>query len=322
MDYASLVPAQGTDGAVRKVGVEIEFGGLGETHVARIVVDVLGGEIDHTGPHEYRVRGTSIGGIKVLLDTALRDKADNPVAEWGLNVSRAVVPVEIVTEPLDPADLPQLDTLLARLRGAGALGTKDGMLLGFGTHLNPSLAGEDAGHILPTLRAFALLEDWLREAEPIDASRRVLPFVDPYPRRLVDALAEEAAADWTLDRMIAAYLGLAPSRNHALDLLPVLRHLDEDRVVAALGSDAQSVSGRPAFHYRLPDSRIDEEGWSLAPTWNRWCLIERVAADHGFVADLAAAFCAHRASLTTLRGDWARQSGEMLTGWRARTEAA
>ncbi len=313
--YLELTPPRGVDGAPRKVGIEIEFSGLEEQEVADILAAEIGGTIAEAGPHELVVEETELGDIKVVLDTAFRDKATTPLAKWGLEKSRAVVPVEIVTDPIHPADLGQLDQLIHKLREAGALGSRDGVLLGFGTHLNPALAGTEVGDVLPVLRAFALLEDWLRDAEPIDQSRRVLPFVDPYPRELVDALASDEAAHWSLDQMIDMYLSRAPSRNHALDLLPIIRHLDEDRLVNALGSDASSVSGRPAFHYRLPDSRIDEAGWSLVDMWNRWCLIEAVAGDPAFVAHLARTFREHRRGLTTVRADWVQRSGDMMDAW-------
>lgn len=319
--YDALVPADDTAGQARMAGIEVEFSGLDESRVGEILSRTLGGSVTQVGPHELALKDSGIGDVKIVLDTAFRDKADNPLAEWGLQASRVVVPVEIVTQPILPADLPKIDAVFASLRDAGAQGTTDGIFLGFGTHLNPALAGETVAHILPTLRVFALLEDWLRTVEPVDASRRMLPFVDPYPRQLVDALASDAAADWTLDQMIATYLDLAPSRNHALDMLPILRHLDEDAVKTALGSAAASVSGRPAYHYRLPDSRIDEPGWTLAPTWNRWCLIEAAASDPEFVAQLAGAFRAHRDSMTTMRNDWTRQSGEMVETWKRRREA-
>ena len=42
------------------------------------------------------------------------------------------------------------------------------------------------------------------------------------------------------------------------------------------------MSPRPAYHYRLPNCRIDEPGWSIAAEWGRWVLVERLAARPDF----------------------------------------
>lgn len=319
--FQALTPRTRSDGAPRRVGVEIEFGGLTEAEVARIVAGMFGGRISGDGEFRLVVEGSAIGDVEVVLDTAWRSAAGNRLAELGLELSRAVVPVEIVTEPRDPDMLmPSMERLCVTLRERGALGSRDGFFLGFGVHLNVEVAAMTAPAIVPVLRAYAFLEDWLRATRPLDPSRRLLPFVDPYPRRLVDALADPEAADWTLPMLTGRYLDLNASRNRGLDMLPILRAIDEDAVTDALW-DASAVHARPAFHYRLPDSRIDEPDWSLADLWNRWCLVERIAADADMLDRLAQAWRAHRASLTTLRGDWADTVDELLSG-RAETDTA
>jgi hypothetical protein len=310
--FAALTPPDDAHGAPRRVGVEIEFGGLTEAEVAGIAADDLGGRsVDH-GDYRHTVENSGLGRLEVVLDTAWRKAGDTALVERGLELGRAVVPVEIVTEPILPARLPRLDALLAVLRDRGATGSRDGLLLGFGVHLNVAVTDMTAPAILPTVRAFALLEDQLRAADPIDPSRRLLPFVDPYPRALVDALAAEEAGGWSLDRLAATYLELSPSRNRALDLLPILREHDAGPVETALGAAAEAVGARPAYHFRLPDSRLDEPGWSLALGWNQWCHVEAVASDAALLETLAAEWRAHRDSLTTIRPDWAARSGEIL----------
>lgn len=79
-------------------------------------------------------------------------------------------------------------------------------------------------------------------------------------------------------RLIDDYLRLTPTRNRPLDLLPLFAHIDEDRVMSA-PVETRLVNPRPAFHYRLPDCRIDDPGWSLALAWDHWVAIERLAAD-------------------------------------------
>ena len=290
-----------SDGRARRTGIEIEFAGLTERGAAELVQRLWGGRLAARGTRDFAVTGGQLGDVTVELDTALASTGAEALLVEALG---ELVPVEIVTPPLAPDDLPEADRLVKALRAAGARGTRDGIAFGFGVHLNPEVAEATAGFILPVVRAFALLEDWLRADDPIDPTRRLLPFVTPWPRRLVDALAAEGAG-WDIAALADAYLALSPTRNRALDLLPLLEHLAPERVRAAL-PEGQAKGGRPTFHYRLPEARVDEADWSIAYEWNRWVLIERVAARPELLAELAAGWAEHRAALTTLRGDWAR----------------
>ena len=186
-------------------------------------------------------------------------------------------------------------------------GTDNGVLLGFGMHLNVECRSTDVADVLPVLRAFALLEDWLRGSDPIDLSRRVLPFVDPYPRAFVTELAE--ARDWDFAKMAQRY--------RALDLLPILALVNEETVRRMLGDE--KIGARPAFHYRLPDCRIDEPDWSIAHEWDKWALVEDVAEDPDALAHLAKAWCDYKDRWTTTRGDWRASVDDYLVShgfWR------
>jgi hypothetical protein len=196
------------------------------------------------------------------------------------------------------------------LRTEGARGTRDGIAFGFGVHLNPEVADTTAEAILPTVRAYGLLEDWLRASDPIDPARRLLPFIDPWPRPFVDRLAAEAA-NWSLEALIETYLALSPTRNRGLDLLPLLEHLHPETVRSNL-PEGQAKGDRPTWHYRLPEARVDEPDWTIAYEWNRWCIVERVAARTSLLENLARAWREHRDAITTLRGDWARQVESLL----------
>ena len=296
------------DGRPRKVGVEIELGGLDEERVARLCSEVLGGEPVQKDSAVWAVEGTELGDLKVYLDTGLRDAQKTRLRDLMLDLGREMVPVEIVTEPLDPDDLPRLEELVLRLRQAGALGSGSGWFFGFGVHLNVEIRGSEAGDIVPVLLAYALIEDWLRLINPIDESRRLLPFTDPYPNRVVRALCE-AGPEATLDQVIRLYLLHTPTRNRGLDMLPVFAHLAPERVRGAVTG---ATSPRPAYHFRLPDCRIDEEAWSLADEWQSWWLVERVADDRGLLRELCAARLAEHWPVTLDRGHWARRVGEIL----------
>jgi hypothetical protein len=255
--------------------------GLTEREAARVVSDELGGTVVEDGPYELAVEETSLGRVRCFLDTALRKGRHHPLSRLGLEIGREVIPVEVVTPPLPPSALPRVETLREALRGAGAVGSRDGPLFSFGLHLNVEVAGDEVAHWRPVMTAFALVEDWLRLADPIDGARRLLPFVDPYPRGFDRALLglDPGAG---LGEVIDLYLRETPTRNRSLDMLPLLAHLDAARVAAAgLGY----IAARPTFHYRLPDSRVGEAGWRIAYEWNRWALVERVATDDGLVAE-------------------------------------
>jgi hypothetical protein len=66
--------------------------------------------------------------------------------------------------------------------------------------------------------------------------------------------------------------------------------LDADRVRSVLPNE--KINARPTFHYRLPDARVSDPGWSIAPDWNRWVAVERVAADRGRLERLGRAYLA------------------------------
>lgn len=298
------------DGAERRTGVEIEFAGLTEREAARVVKALWGGKVKPRSSHVIDVEHSEIGTVRIELDTAWKDKAESQFAEALLELSREVVPVEVVTEPLPTEALPKIERLIEALARAGALGTEDGLFLAFGLHLNTEVASEDAAFIVPVVRAFAFLEDWLRASDPPDLSRRVLPFIDPWPRSFVDRCAEDGAG-WGLEDLCGSYLELIASRNHGLDLMPLLEHLFPERVVSVL-PEGQAKGGRPTWHYRLPESGLGVEGWSVAYEWNRWVLVERVATDLPLLEALAKAWSQHRSSIPPLRSDWASDVAGLL----------
>lgn len=297
-------------GSPRKVGVEVEFSGLPEDRVAAILCDVLGGAPVQVSKGRWEARGTSIGDFEVYLDSRPLNKLDDNVLTRQLrDVARSVVPVEIVSDPIAVDRIALLDGALEALADAGATGTSGGMLLGFGVHFNPEAVSLAFDDIAPVLTAYALIEDHIRRVADIDISRRMLPWVDPYPRALIDRLAaRRPPADMT--SLIDTYLEITPSRNHGLDMLCLFAMIDKDRVARAM--DMEQIGIRPTFHWRLPDCRIDEPDWSLAREWNRWVLVERVAEDPALLRRLRAAWRDHRGSLTSLRHEWAGTVARML----------
>lgn len=297
------LPEHGISRADRRTGVEVEFAGLTPEQAAEIVKDQWGGTISRAGPRDLVVSGGRFGKVKVELDITLKTRWVEDIAT---DILGDLVPVEIVTAPVARADLPQVEALLTKLAAHGAKGTRAELAYGFGIHLNTARPGDTA--TVAIARAFALLEDWLRASDPLDPARRVLPFVDPWPRALVDALA--VAEGWTLAELGRAYAKHAPSRGYGLDLLPLLQDAVPE-TLADVPAD-QLKGGRPTFHYRLPETRLDEADWSLAYEWNRWWVVETVAADVALLTALAQDWQDYRAALTTTRGDWLVQTAQRL----------
>jgi hypothetical protein len=307
--FLSLPAADRATGEARRVGIEIEFAGLTESRAAEVVAGALGGRIARVAEYELAIEDTAVGRVDCYLDTAFRKGRQHALSRLGLEIGREVIPVELVTEPLDPGMLPRIDALRETLRQAGAIGSRDGLLLSFGVHLNVEVVSPEVPDWLPVLTAFALIEDWLRLADPIDGSRRILPFVDPYPTSFVRGILA-LPPDAAMHDVVRFYLAENPTRNRALDMLPLFARIapeEIERERARLGK----IAPRPTYHYRLPDSRIDEPSWRLAYEWNRWVLIERVAADPEIMARLRKGW---QASRWTLRSDWCDEVEAILAG--------
>jgi len=262
-------------GKPRRCGVEIEFSGLDEGATARLVAQVLGGSVTEEVEHFYTIDQSTIGRVGVELDTRFAKPGKKVFPESVLDAARTVVPVEIVTAPLLPEQMDDLVELIDALKSAGAKGTGDSLFAGFGIHFNPEVVGFEHPHTLRTIQSYALLESWLRAWRPLDLSRRVLPFVAPWPEALCDALV--SARDLTLPQVMALCKSHLDGRNHGLDLLPLLHAHDAETFDHSFG--AQASGARPAFHFRLPDCRLDEAEWSITQEWDRWWLVEALAAD-------------------------------------------
>ena len=276
-------------GDIRRVGVEIEFHGLDAHAAARVLAEALGGEVVPGGPHDARVTGSAIGEIEVELDTRYARKPDERsglvdraldslgAREEAVKLLSAVVPVELVTRPLAPEQFPLVDRAVDALRAAGAEGTEAAPLYAFGMHLNIALAHGGAERAIRIAAAYSFAERWLRDRYPVDASRRVVPFIDPYPKGWKVELAEAMAHGQSpeIEEFVRLYQTYNPSRNRGLDLWPLLAHLAPEAVRRHHPRPVKKP--RPAFHYRWPDSRVGDPSWSPWQELARWDRIERAA---------------------------------------------
>ena len=312
----------GPTGDPRRVGVELEFIGIDPHSVGRAVVETLGGELDVQSRYEVEVHGDSAGPWRVELDweylkargREVRDGAPRPwyeeVADDLITAgAEAVVPVEVVSPPLPLERLADAERLLRALRALGAQGTQQGLTYAFGLQLNPELPRLDAPTILAYLRAFACLHGWLVKAGDMDWTRRLTGYAAPYPREYVRRLLDPGYAP-TLGELIDDYLADNPTRNRALDCLPLFCELDEERLRRVV--DDPRVKPRPTFHYRLPNSEVDDPSWGLARPWSHWLQVEHLAADPERLAEVMRRYDTFLADLLDpWIGDWA----EIVDAW-------
>jgi hypothetical protein len=302
--FATPPSLHNAKGEVRKAGFELEYSGLDVQRSAILVRKVFGGDhvLRSTFHHEVH---SPAGKFDIALDTtvlkerrheeSLRAVGIEPATVAGkrleeaiLGVAGILVPTEISGPPIPITDLAPLDTLRDLLRQAGAKGTRKSVFYAFGMHINPELPSDDPAEIRDVVRAFLLLDPWLRERTEVDFSRRIAPYINSFPGDYARVILQ---ADYpaSVGRLIDDYLAFNPTRNRPLDLLPVLAYLDEERVMSRV-QDRHLVKGRPAYHYRLPNCMVDEPQWTLAGEWNTWVAVERLAADKPKLAEMSHAY--------------------------------
>ncbi|NVD08921.1 hypothetical protein FCU94_18895 [Vibrio sp. JPW-9-11-11] len=282
-------------GADRRVGFELEFTGLTLEETAKQVQATFGGQLEQSTAAEYRVHSDALGTFTIELDwdylkrKASEAKQQDDGHEWVELLQQGalvIVPLEIICPPVSIKQLSHLDELIPILRRVGAKGTESSMFAAFGVHINPELPSLDVATIERYVKAFALLQWWLVEAHQVDVTRKLSPYVNLYPEAYVYELLSQSYSD--LDAFTDHYLEHNPTRNRALDLLPLLTEINRERVLKTV--DDQLINPRPTFHYRLPDCQIEDENWSLANSWNLWCVVERLANDRPAIEELSNKF--------------------------------
>jgi hypothetical protein len=309
------------DGTPRRVGIEIELQGIDVNDLAELTAETLGGTVDRVSSVEFNIDVPDLGEFRVEVDFKLLkdlaregegrgDDDDDGLMNFAVELlggaSAVLVPCEIVTPPIPMQSMAEpMDALVERLRAAGAKGTRHSVLYAFGVHLNVEPPDLEAGTVLDYLRAFVCLYDWIVEEGRVDVSRQISPYIRPY-KRDYDLLITDPdyAPDWP--GLVDDYLQHNPTRDRAMDMLPMFAHVDEERVTGVV--DDPLIKPRPAFHYRLSDSCVDEEGWSIASPWNRWMRIEHLAANPGALSGCSLAFAKDRERmLRNVDNRWARE---------------
>lgn len=310
MSFQMPPVVRGASGDKRTVGFELEFAGVEIDTVADLLADLFDGHHTEENRFVHRVGGGRYGEFTVELDSSvLKDKTyEKHLRGVGINlhemairpgvedllarVASAMVPIEIVTPPLPIDELNAVERIREALYQRHARGTDSNVFYAFGLHINPDVPGADVTTILRLLRAYILLHDWIVRRTRPDLSRRVTPFINRFPDEYTEMVAGPSYEP-DMQRMIDDYLEHNPTRNRALDLLPLLAWVDRDRVLAA-ADEPKLIKPRPTAHYRLPNCRVDDPEWSVAEEWNLWVEVERLAANPDKLARMAEVYLKER----------------------------
>ncbi|MDX1636433.1 MAG: amidoligase family protein [Balneolaceae bacterium] len=324
----NLLIADNAEGNPRRIGIELEFAGLELPEAADIIRELYGGRVHRINRYQFEITGTELGDFEVELDARLLKKMAGSefLAVWDLDVdeetirdsigdildrlAKAVIPLEIVMPPLPAGNIERLEELREKLQEWKAEGTESSWMHAFGMHINIEAPDLEPGTLLRYLRAFFVLYPWLLEVLNIDLSRRISPFIDHFPDRYVELVLQEEYRPDTRN-MMADYIAYNPTRNRPLDLMPIWALVDEKLVSEALGDEKNKP--RPTFHYRLPNSRIEDPDWTFRQELDRWMEIEKLANDAEMLRKLCKLYLFRRdETLVSFRKEWARIAAILL----------
>ncbi len=311
------------EGDERRVGVEIEISGLGYHELVELTESLLSGKARESSRYVSTI-DTRLGDFVVELDSEpvkdldLQDeRLPQSVRDLGGHAmdiidaaAEKIVPLEIITPPLPMGELEQIEMLCNHLREAGAVGSHEAVLYAFGLQLNPELPDLEANTLVAYLQAFAALYDWLKSRHQLDLSRKVTTYIEPWSNHYVDILMGE---DYQPDMvtLMEDYLQHNPTRNRALDLLPLFSHINDDLLRQHV-KDAR-IKARPTLHYRLPDCDLDNPDWHFSTVWNDWVVLEEVADNAADLEELVMLFRDSRKfSFRNLTRSWKDQCHRWL----------
>lgn len=312
--------AMSTSPYERRIGIEIEYSNLTLDQSADIVVALFGGTVVKHTSYDYKVVGTDLGDFTLELDLELLKKiaADPTFAMLSNlfddnrslsrlieNTAATVVPYEIATPPVPLSRIGEIDTLLGRLRLSGALGTSRALQYAFGMHLNIEPPALDVETVLRHFRSFLMLQPWLEQQTEVNITRRISPFISSFDETYVSQVMDPSYRP-ERDTFISDYIDYHPTRNMALDLLPLFAYWDAPLVFSLLPDE--KIRPRPAFHYRLPNSKVDLFRWRLSDEWFLWEVVEKLAAAPRQFDALNEAFLQNLGDLFGDDAEWVERS--------------
>ncbi|WP_103664143.1 amidoligase family protein [Gracilimonas amylolytica] len=293
------------DGQERSVGFEFEFTGVEMNDAAEMICELYGGKVEQISGYEYKVKDTEFGEFSLELDASLflNKKYEKVLKTVGLDVNKlknkekleealrdmasTVVPFEIITPPIGFSDLKRLNELVDRLREWKAKGTGDSFFYAFGLHLNPEVPELSADSLLRHLKAYVMLDGWIRKDADVNISRKLTPYINEYEMDYIRYILREDYQP-ALKELIRDYFTFKNSRNRPLDMLPVFMFMEKEFTSGLMKEEL--TSARPTFHYRLPNCSLGDKSWSLAAEWNRWVLVEKLADDEQSLSQYSRAF--------------------------------
>ncbi len=317
-------------GHSRKVGIELEFTGLELEAIADLIVQRFGGSRKFVNPYLCYVEDTDLGRFSVEIDAQLLKEMviQGYLEDLGITraedvkfrgaidkllkeVAQSVVPFEVCTPPIPIYEIPRIEELKNELRQAGAKGTEDSIIYAFGLQLNPEVPSLDVKSILDHLRAFFISYPWLKQEMEIDFTRQLTPYINAfskrYMRKALDPHYQPSIQAFTED-----YLYYNPTRNRALDLLPLLAYIDEKQVRTHL--EDSLIKPRPTFHYRLPNSKVSLKSWRIISEWNYWLIVESLAIDKEALERLSQAYLNYLSEPFATKQDWLPKFEAWLNG--------
>jgi hypothetical protein len=315
-------------GEKRRVGFELEFGGLSLEETSRILTLLFGGSALRESDYVYRVH-TYIGDFTLEADSNfLKNKKyekylkmlglSPETSQLGHDIEEALsklagtlIPFEVVMPPLPIDNLTPVERIRQELQQNSAKGTKSSFYMPFGMQFNPEVPDFKSETLLSYLRGFFLLFDWLYEESDISIARRVAPFIHDFPEDYINLVLDPAYAP-DLDAFMIDYLRYNSTRNRPLDLLPLFAFMDQEKVFS-FPVEKELVKPRPTFHYRLPNSMVDDPHWSIAGDWNKWVEIENLANDQERLRKMMADYIETRdGNFLFVRAKWVEKTRHWL----------
>ncbi len=315
-------------GEKRKVGFELEFGGVPLLTTCEIIQALFGGKIIEKNRFAFLVEKSSFGDFAVESDARfLSEKRYEAYLERiGLstpgivqsverflseNLAGKYLPFEIAMPPLPIDDLYGAEKIREKLFENAAKGTRASLFTAFGMQINPEVESLEAERIVCYLKSFFILLEWLQQESAISLTRQLAPYIHPFPQVYVDLVTSKNYHP-DLKTLMTDYLQFSPTRNRPLDLLPLFTFIDEETVFR-FPVEKDKIKARPTFHYRLPNSDIDNPQWSLASEWNKWVQVEILANNPQKLTTLSDQYNRLKKDhLVFPRSDWIKITSESL----------
>lgn len=330
MDFLLPPRLYNEKGDIRKAGFEIEFGDLSLHETADIILSLYGGTLEKKHNFSYEVKGTKYGDFALesdsrflsqkKYDTYLKKIGVSPDSPLNENVEKflekfagTLVPFEVAMPPIPMTELDAAEKIREKLYESQAQGISSSIFAAYGMQINPEVPDFKAETLLSYIRSFFLLYDWLVEESEIVIARKIAPYIHPFPKEYMDQVLDPGYSP-DLGQLMKDYLELNPTRNRPLDLLPLFALIDRD-LVMSYEVEKHLIKPRPTFHYRLPNSEVDDPHWSFAKEWNKWVLIEKLSMSPEKISQMTADyFELHSPSHLFARAPWISKTQEWIDG--------